>query len=424
MSSSDGHDEAEAAADERDMPAASGNNELIQGVAAVLREASAALARLGANPSPSGQQQPGGGIPNANLAGAAAALAQAASAIAFKKGGAVLPDPLRISDPLRLEEAPQMTVSEFVDSNSLDEWVGLALSTLTPTQRAAVVNPPLKVENTRNISGVVMSRIKQVAPVEQRIQMFVKVNDLGDGVVDRLSTLTTDECEAVMDSGMKIQKATNPSGVAMKRITDVLKKTRNGRGVQLVSRHEKPTWSKGREIGSYNTERRGHESESRHQSGHDDGGGRSYLPRDVQELMRDLGLEWWCGEVLRRLSLWQRQQITADVQNMANVRNPSGVVMSRVRQFVDVGELMHIFIDINKFDSAVQQDLWTLTPEQQAAVINPGIFLQNVRNPSTAVRSRINNVLAGNDAFGKPLRSDYDGNSAPFKDWRIQENLT
>merc|ERR1711948_212694 len=78
--------------------------------------------------------------------------------------------------------------------------------------------------------------------------------------------------------------------------------------------------------------------------------------------------------------------------------------MSRVRQFVEIGELMNIFIDLNHFDHSVQQELWNLTPEQQAAVINPGIYLQNVRNPSTAVRSRINNVLAGNDAFGKPSR--------------------
>merc|ERR1711860_309795 len=97
---------------------------------------------------------------------------------------------------------------------------------------------------------------------------------------------------------------------------------------------------------------------------------------------------------------------TKDMQNMQGVRNPSGVVMSRVRQCVDTSELMSIFIDLNKFDSSVQAQLWALTSEQQVAVINPGIYLQNVRNPSTAVMSRINNVLAGNDAFGKPLRGN------------------
>lgn len=40
---------------------------------------------------------------------------------------------------------------------------------------------------------------------------------------------------------------------------------------------------------------------------------------------------------------------------------------------------------------------WPRAP-REASVIGPGIYLQNVRNPSTVVRSRMNNVLAGREA--------------------------
>merc|ERR1712151_903314 len=68
--------------------------------------------------------------------------------------------------------------------------------------------------------------------------MFIKVNDLGEGVIDRISTLTPEQKEAVMDSGMKIHKATNPSGVAMKRITDAIRShpSRSGRKINLRGR--------------------------------------------------------------------------------------------------------------------------------------------------------------------------------------------
>merc|ERR1719464_430398 len=205
----------------------------------------------------------------------------------------------------------------------------------------------------------------------------------------------------MMESGLKIQRAKNPSGVAMRRISDALRSARSG----VQEKAHSPAMPMA--SAPWNTSR---DSSARERSRtpaplvrNAGVSGAPDLPADVQSIVDNLGLEWWCGEVLKRLSLWQRQQVTKDLMNVQNTRNPSGVVMSRVRQFADTSELMSIFIDINQFDGTVQAELWALTPEQQSAVINPGIYLQNVRNPSTAVRSRMKNVLAGNDAFGKPL---------------------
>lgn len=416
------------------------NLELIQGVASLLQQASAALARLGeapqqttrlAQPAPallqSSQDKLGDGA-SASLAGAVAALAQVAAQLG--NAGAVGDG---VGDGLgggmgdgRYTVAPDgpdaaISTADFCAQYQLEAWVGEMLDLLAPGQRAAVMDPPLNTSNARNLNGIVISRIKQVVPLDQRLGIFVQINGLSEGVVDRLGTLNAEQAEAVMESGMKIQKASNPSGVAMRRITDALRSSRQGNsafgssfrhglsGAGLGgSRGERPGGGPGAGVwgdASRRQDRSRTPGPQRHSNGHSSGN----MPEDVQAFVESQGLEWWCGEVLKRLSLWQRQQITKDVQVVQGVRNPSGVVMSRVRQFVDTSELMTIFIDLNQVDSATQSQLWALTPEQQAAVISPGIYLQNVRNPSTAVRSRINNVLAGKDAFGKPLSIEGGG---------------
>lgn len=384
------------------------NDAIIRGVASILQNASAALAQLGS------QADFGGGKsrdnPGSSLADAAASLASLASQFS-PRGGAVAGN--GESAPLHDggsdgyvhggEDGPDASMStvDFCTMHQLDPWVGEALDLLTPEQRAAVMDPPMNTGNARNLNGIVVSRIKQAVPLDQRLGIFVQINGLSEGVVDRISTLTPEQADAVMESGLKIQKASNPSGVAMRRISDVLKQVRAG---TLPAPSSTNLMSSAPVSHGY-----GGTAGSRDRSRTPAPAGRSSLmtsgdtPEDIAAVMASQGLEWWCGEVLKRLSLWQRQQILKDIQNVSNARNPSGVVMSRVKQSCDIGELMSIFIDINQFDSQVQTDLWNLTPEQQSAVISPGIYLQNVRNPSTAVRSRIKNVLAGNDAFGKPL---------------------
>lgn len=370
------------------------SNELLSGVASVLKEASAALARLGVTAGLGGAgvaqtALTGGGTSGdgatagASLKNAAAALAQAAAALNVTEGA----DPLCVLGN-NDGEAPCMTPTEFVETHGLEAWVGDVLGMLSRGQQAAVMNPQLNTERARNPSGIVMSRIKQVAPVEQRIELFIRVNGLAEGVVDRLSTLTPEQLEAVMETGLKIQKAVNPSGVAMKRITEVLRAlpTPRPNKVSLLGRREGHS-----QITSYGCRGR--------DRNYDDYGA---MPPDVMAAMEDLGLEQWCGEVLRRLSLWQRQTVIREIGTMRSVRNPSGVVMSRIRSIAKVDELISIFVDINGLDRNVEAQLWELTPEQRSDVIAPGIFVQNARNASTAVKTRIQNVLEGRSAMSRP----------------------
>jgi len=420
-----------------DGPALDGaNSDLIAGVAKVLQEASAALARLGAGnllqaiassgaaDSSAASSESKSAVP-LNLTSIAAGLAQAAAALSGGGGsgggrggggggGGHSSTALKLAVPKRSDASRhgREEISDYVSEHGLESWMNDVFEMMAARQRASVMDPPLRLDGARNPTGVVMSRVRNAVPVERRVEMFVRVNDLGEGVVDRLSTLTAEQCEAVMDTGLKIEGARNPSGVAMKRITTVLKNSRDrgGRPINLSARQDRP---------AYNDDRRQSKPDDRRQSkperpdrrstrppidggdalglfSHDDD---DDLPSDVRKMVDEYRLDNWCGEVLRRLSLWQRQKVAQELGKMSGVRNPSGVVMGRVKHVATTDELVAIFVDINSLDKTCESKLWNLTSEQRAAVIAPGIYLQNVRNASTAVNSRIANVLDGRSAM-------------------------
>ncbi|CAK0802973.1 unnamed protein product [Prorocentrum cordatum] len=378
---------------------------------------------------------------------AAAQLAQMLSGLAGAGGGGGCGGALAAQAPGQQAPCgPVPSVEEFTAQNGLEAWCAEALHLLDDQQRERVMGTPFNLEHTRNLDGVLTSRIKEVASTEQRLSMFVKINGLDPGVVDRLSTLTPEQHEKVMESTLKIAKANNPSGVCMKRITDVLRSERLG--VDHGKHMSAPDYQPGRPsrfdqgpggcapadglggcgapgpggcgalgggqpqngvaaalanlVGLLN----GSAGRDRSRSpprGAPGGGG--HLPRNIEAFVSENGLEWWVGEVLSRCSLLQRQNVMTELGNMSGIRNPSGVVMARVRQTVSTQEMVAIFIDINQLDSSVAAELWALPEEQQQAVMGPGIFIQAARNPSTIARTRMRNVLDGRDAMGGPPRS-------------------
>ncbi|CAK9063302.1 unnamed protein product [Durusdinium trenchii] len=384
------------------------------------RQASTALARLGGRLETDGQQK-------VDLQGAIDGLEQLAQALEDAGHPDVVPDgPSRsaahlsgssLSDKLLaiakgklslkarsssgssrssrspsppVAEVDEVAVQDFVSSNGLDDWVSEALMMLTPSQRSLVLKP-LNVERARNVNGVVMSRVRSAVSVEERVRIFVKVNDLAEGVLDRMSGLTEEQCEAVMESGMKIQRASNPSGVAMSRISEAVRNI-SDRGSRRIDLNHSGLPRTGA------SHRNSTGLAVRNVSG--------AWPEDVVKLMKELGLEDWCGEVLRRLSLPQRQAVVRELGSMTGVRNPSGVVISRVKQVVSGEELLEIFIQLNNLDAQVSSQLHALDEHQRQEVLAPGIFVQNVRNTSTAVHSRITNVLEGRNAMARAPDAD------------------
>ncbi|CAK9063304.1 unnamed protein product [Durusdinium trenchii] len=275
------------------------------------RQASTALARLGGRLETDGQQK-------VDLQGAIDGLEQLAQALEDAGHPDVVPDgPSRsaahlsgssLSDKLLaiakgklslkarsssgssrssrspsppVAEVDEVAVQDFVSSNGLDDWVSEALMMLTPSQRSLVLKP-LNVERARNVNGVVMSRVRSAVSVEERVRIFVKVNDLAEGVLDRMSGLTEEQCEAVMESGMKIQRASNPSGVAMSRISEAVRNI-SDRGSRRIDLNHSGLPRTGA------SHRNSTGLAVRNVSG--------AWPEDVVKLMKELGLEDWCGEV-------------------------------------------------------------------------------------------------------------------------------
>mmetsp|Transcript_11899 Transcript_11899/g.23082 ORF Transcript_11899/g.23082 Transcript_11899/m.23082 type:complete len:440 (+) Transcript_11899:37-1356(+) len=410
---------------------ANGTDAILQSISGMLQQA---------------QAMEGGGQDTAQ---AALALADMVSGLAAQitgstQGGAPPPmmqPPQEAPPETTWEPTPELpqealghipTVEEFVAQNGLESWVVDALYLLRDDQRNHVMKSPLNLDHTTNLNGIITSRIKEVVPVDQRLQIFVTLNGLAQGVVDRLSTLTPDQHEKVMESTLKIQKANNPSGVAMRRITDVLRNERlgipHGSGfggppqsrppaMMDMQQGDNPLGAATNILTNLMSTLTGGGAPDPNQGGYphqsmirDRSRSRppattsTCVPPDVNRFLDDNSLEWWVGEVLARLSLWQRQNVMADLATVRNVRNPSGVVMARIKQIANVTEMLAIFIDLNQIDRAVAEELWALTDEQQASVMAPGIYIQNVRSSSVAARSRIRHVLAGNDAMGGAKR--------------------
>jgi len=418
----------------------------VEGADALVRSIAGMLQQTG----PLGQQ--GGG----DQAQATSALADFVSDLASKVSGAVQSGGMSPQeDPKEPSAAPlwnpteefppppaeprlqgSLTVEGFVAHNGLESWVIDALYLLRDEQRDHVMNSRLNLEHAMNLNSAITSIIKEVAPVDQRLQMFITLNGLGHGVVDRLSTLTGDQHEKVMENTLKIQKANNPSGVAMRRITDVLRSERlgiphdpyqSGGGGGCYNHNSPPQHSQpmgdssqgGNQFeavtsilnnlmssltGAPPDSNQGMSMSRERSRSRQPATSSTIVPPDVHCFLEDNFLDWWVGEVLARLSLLQRQSVMADLASVRNVRNPSGIVMARVKQIANVTEMLSIFIDLNEIDRSVAEELWALAEEQQVAVMAPGIYIQNVRNSSVAARSRIRQVLIGNDAMGGPPR--------------------
>lgn len=282
--------------------------------------------------------------------------------------------------------------------DNLDPWVCTALGYLDAKTRRKVVDDA-DLKGARNPNMVMWSRVKRVTSVDERIKMFIDINNLSEGVEDRLSTLDDQQKEDVMVSGLYINGASNPSGVAMQRINGVLRSRRetdkgmSGKGKEKQAETDTSldrSHRRGDRSPSPQNNQQAPYSQTRRQR--------------AEEFVRTHNLEHWVSEVLQHLSLYQRQQILQRSRQWLRVRNPSAAFMTLVREVCRFEELRAIFIAINCVNAAVEEDLCAMSKEQQEAVLDPGIYLQNTRNPSDVVRSRMKRVGSGLEAVPNKKR--------------------
>eukprot|EP00929_Paragymnodinium_shiwhaense_P057027 TRINITY_DN28542_c0_g1_i2.p1 TRINITY_DN28542_c0_g1~~TRINITY_DN28542_c0_g1_i2.p1 ORF type:complete len:365 (-),score=54.67 TRINITY_DN28542_c0_g1_i2:668-1762(-) len=314
--------------------------EVLSNVSRCLRQAQRALDTLGFSDSADGKDLSLSSDNLSSLMTALDAVTSTAASVAVLVSDCANPSTRSSNKPDESSKKMDDKIQDFLDDYNLDLWLGDILGMLSPSQLDQVIGPALNMDRARNPSGVVMSRIKNVASIDKRMQMFIKVNDLAESVVDRISTLTPEQCESVLDSGLKLQKATNPSGVAMARITEAIRRepTRTSKSSRKV--RVEPVSKQGAikdamdPCGLFGEAERSRSRSPSRRRGGDKGGGLLPLdgpwPSDVTTMVEDLGLEKWCGDVMKRLQLRQRQEVCKELGDMKGVRNPSGVVISRV----------------------------------------------------------------------------------------------
>eukprot|EP00405_Crypthecodinium_cohnii_P046799 CAMPEP_0206569892 /NCGR_PEP_ID=MMETSP0325_2-20121206/26704_1 /ASSEMBLY_ACC=CAM_ASM_000347 /TAXON_ID=2866 /ORGANISM="Crypthecodinium cohnii, Strain Seligo" /LENGTH=444 /DNA_ID=CAMNT_0054073559 /DNA_START=219 /DNA_END=1550 /DNA_ORIENTATION=+ len=124
------------------------------------------------------------------------------------------------------KEVAFISTEKFISALGVDSWLGDCLNLLSDRHRAAIMNPQLSLNKARSINGILLSRIKQVVPLEDRLRVWVSINRLSSKVAAKVGALTPEQAESVLDAGFKIQKAECTSAVAMKRVSDILKSSR------------------------------------------------------------------------------------------------------------------------------------------------------------------------------------------------------
>lgn len=119
----------------------------------------------------------------------------------------------------------------------------------------------------------------------------------------------------------------------------------------------------------------------------------------VENYIQEFGLDDKCAAELRSLSPGEQQQVVE--ARPTNARNPSAVVISRIQAVRNQGQhvsLVEDYIQRHGIDDSVAKQLKALPVEGQRQIINSD--LSNCRNPSAVLLSRIRAV----EAQGNTLR--------------------
>mmetsp|Transcript_61046 Transcript_61046/g.181889 ORF Transcript_61046/g.181889 Transcript_61046/m.181889 type:complete len:492 (+) Transcript_61046:42-1517(+) len=262
---------------------------------------------------------------------------------------------------------PPEAVEEFIMTYNLDDKAAQALRELPPVHQGSIIE--IELTNTRNPSAVVCSRIASLptAPssaAPDAVEAYIQEFGLDDKCASELRSITPYEQQQVIEA--RPSNARNPSAVVISRI-------------QAVKQQQQ-------------------------------------LPNTVEEYLVRNGIDASVSSMVRALAPEaQRQIISSD---LSNCRNPSAVLMSRVRsmdtQFVATpvttpraiprvtspaafqaagaaDDSTEGFIMRNKIDMEAAQALLSLLPHQQREITQRG-DLSNCRNPSKVLLSRIREI--------------------------------
>lgn len=120
-------------------------------------------------------------------------------------------------------------------------------------------------------------------------------------------------------------------------------------------------------------------------------------PQSIQEFLSRYGLESWVGEALEILTDTQRKTVFGPSFRMHNVKNPNTIVLSRIGDVATLRQRLAIFARINGISQLILERLSAESPMVQEAIMEWPRRVKiagNVRDPCGIVMSRLRAAMA------------------------------
>lgn len=279
-------------------------------------------------------------------------------------------------------------VEDFILKEGLDERNAAELRALAWPEQQVIVRTDLT--NARNPNAVVNSRIQSVKGNEAQrfaVEDYVTRNSIDQTAAEALLALPPDKQELIMSSDLS--SARNPSAVLLSRIRGV--------EAQMATAIGQPAPPANWQPPPPDFAHGGHRApaSSRNSSpGMASARGRSREHTQAEEYIVTHGLDERIADQLRALSPGELAQVMAT--NLTNARNPSAVVktrIERVRGQNQQRDVLEEYLHRYQVDEGAKQTARDLPPELQQKIVEQE--MSNCRNPSAVLLSRIRGMQKG-----------------------------
>eukprot|EP00931_Biecheleriopsis_adriatica_P009085 TRINITY_DN110195_c0_g1_i1.p1 TRINITY_DN110195_c0_g1~~TRINITY_DN110195_c0_g1_i1.p1 ORF type:complete len:552 (+),score=125.91 TRINITY_DN110195_c0_g1_i1:51-1658(+) len=280
-------------------------------------------------------------------------------------------------------------VEDFIHQLKLDERCAGELRALHPAEQRSIVQSDLT--NARNPSAVVFSRIQRVKgnQAEQAhraaVDDYLVRNGIDEVAASAMLALRPEQQEVIM--GSNLSNSRNPSAVLLSRIRSV-------EAQQPVPAGQPPppasSWRPSATVPAAPTYRTAPPPRER---GPPPSRSRvDYL--DVEDYVAQHGLDEKVAEELRSLAPHEQDQIMSN--GITNARNPNAIVKSRiaaVRKESQLQGAVEDYLARYDVDEGAKTALRELDPAMQQRLIEQE--MSNCRNPSAVLLSRIRGMKEG-----------------------------
>jgi len=260
-------------------------------------------------------------------------------------------------------------VEDFIERNQLDERVSSELRALSPEDQHMIVNNDLT--NVRKPSAVVLSRIQRLRDMDfvNSVEEYLTRNNIDEVAGGALKMLPAEVQQQIIEKDLS-GNPRNPSAVLLSRIRAV----EASLGVPMGQ--PPPPAGAGWE------------------GWHD---GRRNVLAQVEDFIRQYGLDDKVSKELR--SLQEEDMLEVMSCNITNARNPSAMVRSRIQAVrgsankPKFSQAVEEYLARYEVDETAAASLRTAAPEVQERVVAEEMV--NCRNPSAVLISRIRAATHG-----------------------------